>query len=137
MKASRAYVAPLACLLTTVAPPPVPAQTSASIERYPVPELPATTTRAADGTIVVRAVRLDAPPTLDGALDVFPDLPKHMIVDPSQGRRISEARFLEENPKWKMVYKDRSATIYSRDRSVWAPRKNKRPFLERPMRDIL
>ncbi len=64
-----AGVAALACLLTAVAPSPGPAQTPASVQGYPVPELPATTMRAADGSIVVRAVRLDAPLAADGSLD--------------------------------------------------------------------
>ena len=60
---------PLACLLTTVAPLPVMSQTVASIDGQPIPELPATVSRGAGGNIVVRAVRLEQPPVLDGALD--------------------------------------------------------------------
>ena len=60
---------PLACLLTTFAPLPVMSQTVASIGGQPIPELPATIRRGAGGDIVVRAVRVDQPPELDGALD--------------------------------------------------------------------
>jgi len=44
-------------------------QTPASIGGQSVPELPATISRAADGNVVVRAVRLESPLVLDGVLD--------------------------------------------------------------------
>ena len=69
MRGLKPFGAPLACLLATIAPPPVMSQTPASIAGQPVPELPATISRTADGNIVVRAVRVESPPVLDGVLD--------------------------------------------------------------------
>ena len=69
MKGVNLFGGLLACLLTTVAPPPVMSQALASIDGQPIPELPATVSRGAGGNIVVRAVRLEQPPVLDGALD--------------------------------------------------------------------
>ena len=69
MRGLMPFGAPLAWLLTSIAPPPLMSQTSASIEGQRVPELPATISRGADGNILVRAVRLDSPLELDGALD--------------------------------------------------------------------
>ena len=69
MKGVNPFSAPLACLLMTVAPPPVISQTVASIGGQSMPELPATVSRGADGNVVVRAVRLEQRPVLDGALD--------------------------------------------------------------------
>ena len=69
MKGVNPFSAPLACLLMTVAPPPVISQTVASIDGQSMPELPATISRGAGGNIVVRAVRVERPPELDGALD--------------------------------------------------------------------
>jgi hypothetical protein len=69
MRSSRVYPALLACSIAVVGQREAAAQTSPPGERYPLPELPATTIRGADSTIVVRAVRLDTPLTLDGALE--------------------------------------------------------------------
>ncbi|MDA1096437.1 MAG: carbohydrate binding family 9 domain-containing protein, partial [Chloroflexi bacterium] len=53
----------------TLAPPPASSQTSGSIADQPIPVLPATVSRGAGGDVVVRAVRVDQPPVLDGILD--------------------------------------------------------------------
>ncbi len=68
----------LVCLLTTLTATPAFPQAPPSIEGGPVPELPATVSRSEDGEIVIRAVRLEQPLVLDGALaedvygEVFP-----------------------------------------------------------------
>jgi hypothetical protein len=66
-----------AILATSFALTPVPlaAQTA------PVPVLPETIVRGADGSVTVRAVRLEAPLTLDGTLDE----PHYQRVQPASG----------------------------------------------------
>jgi hypothetical protein len=54
-----------------------------------------------------------------GSPNVFPDPPKHMIVSSERAKVLSKTGFLRKNPDWRMIYQDRWATIYSRDRSLW------------------
>lgn len=54
-----------------------------------------------------------------GSPNVFPDLPKHMIVTTKRAKALSKTGFLRKNPDWRMIYQDELATIYSRDRSLW------------------
>ena len=73
MRFSRSLRPLLACLLVTAAMRAA-AQTPtaagpALVERTPAPVPPATVARAEDGRISIRAVRLDQPLALDGALD--------------------------------------------------------------------
>ena len=66
----------LACLVTALTPTPVLPQAPRSFEGSPIPELPATVGRGANGDIVIRAVPLEQPLVLDGALaeEVYRDI---------------------------------------------------------------
>ncbi len=65
------FIAVLACMLLTLTAAPAAAQTAGTVsfDGPPAPVPPATVTRSEDGRITIRAVRLEGPLVLDGALD--------------------------------------------------------------------
>jgi hypothetical protein len=56
---------------------------------------------------------------MNGNPDVFPNSPQHMIANAPRSIHLAQSGFLQRNPEWRVVYQDESATLFSRDRSLW------------------